>query len=189
MAKKDKRIYNKATRQSIKFIQTKSDTFGLLLEMEATYGAHSNEPAEHYHPIQTEEFTVLSGKLSVRINGQIGVLTQGEKLYIPANTVHSMWNDTDNETVVNWKVEPALDTEDFFETLYGLANDGKTNEEGRPPFLQTIITARRFANVFRLSKPTYFIQQMAFGILTPVAYLFGYRSVYKKYFEFTTDND
>lgn len=183
MAYKNKTIYNDITRNSIKFLQTSSNTFGGLLEMEATYGVHSNEPAEHYHPYQTEEFTVLSGELSVRINGKLNVLTEGQKLYIPANTVHSMWNDTNNETVVNWKVEPAMDTEYFLETLHGLANDGKTNDAGRPSFLQTILTARRFANVFRLSKPTYIIQQMAFGILAPVAYLFGYRPVYKKYID------
>jgi quercetin dioxygenase-like cupin family protein len=189
MAYKNKTIYNDITRNSIKFLQTGSNTFGRLLEMEATYSAHSKEPPSHYHPYQSEEFTILSGELSVRINGQMNILTEGQKLYISSNTVHSMWNNTETRTVVNWKVKPALDTEDFFETLYGLANDGKTNEEGRPAFLQTIITARKFANVFRLSRPPYFIQQTLFSILSPVAHLFGFRPVYKKYIEFTTDND
>ncbi len=106
MAYKNKTIYNDITRNSIKFLQTSSNTFGRLLEMETTYSAHSKEPPAHYHPYQSEEFTILSGELSARINGKLNVLTEGQKLYIPSNTLHSIWNNSDTRTVVNRKVEP-----------------------------------------------------------------------------------
>lgn len=183
MAYKNKTIRNPKTQTTITFLQTANDTGGQLLEMEHTYNGHSTEPAPHYHPNQEEEFTVLSGELSVRIDGQVRVLKQGERLHIPKNKIHSMWNNSAEKTVVNWKVQPAMDTECFLETAAGLANDGKTNGAGMPGLLQVALLANRFSAVFRLSKPPFPIQRVLFGILMPVAYLAGYRPVYKKYLD------
>ena len=38
------------------------------------------------------------------------------------------------------ELRPALNSETFFETLYGLARDGKTDENGVPNFLQQAVT-------------------------------------------------
>jgi quercetin dioxygenase-like cupin family protein len=183
MAYKNKTISNKITGQTIRFIQTAKDTDGQLLEMESAYNAHSTEPAPHFHPQQAEDFEVLIGELNVRIGGQLTTLRKGDKLHIPQNTVHSMWNPSDHPTVVNWQVRPALDTEYFFETAMGLANDGKINEKGMPPMLQTVLLANRFSKVFRLTKPGPAVQKIAFTLLTPFAYLAGYRPTYRKYLD------
>ena len=155
MAFKNKIILNPKTRNEIKFLQTSKDTDGKLLEMESTYFSHSKEPPPHYHPYQEEDFTVLSGEISIRINGRINILKQRESIHIPANTVHSMWNNSDNKTIVNWKVRPAMETEIMLETLIGLAKDGKTNEAGVPGLLQISLTANKYSNVLRLSKPPF----------------------------------
>ncbi|RPI12624.1 MAG: cupin domain-containing protein [Ignavibacteriae bacterium] len=183
MAFKGKIIQNTKTGQDIKFIQTAKDTNGKLLEMESTYNSHSKEPVSHYHPLQEEEFTVLSGELYVRINGQVKILKQGDILNIPKNVVHSMWNDSDSKTVVNWKVFPALNTEYLLELGTGLANDGKTNDGGMPNILQVALMANRFSKAFRITKPPFIIQKIVFTILTPIAYLSGYRPIYKKYID------
>src|ERR687885_2119937 len=127
MAFKNKFIRNTLTGQSFRFLKTAKDTNGELLEMESAYQPHSPEPAPHFHPQQTEDFTIVSGELTVRLNGQVTIYKQGDKLHVPPMTVHSMWNASGTETVVNWQVRPALDTEFFFETLTGLANDGKAS--------------------------------------------------------------
>jgi quercetin dioxygenase-like cupin family protein len=181
MAIQHKHISNPKTGQDITFLQTAKDTDGRLLEMEVTYNSHSREPAAHYHPIQAEDFTVISGQLTVRVEGRLIVLRQGHTLHIPANQVHSMWNDTDHKTVVNWKVQPAMNTEHFLETVTGLAIDGKTNSEGMPGILQVCLLANRYADVFRLAKPPFGVQKILFLLLTPIAYASGYRPVYKKY--------
>lgn len=183
MAIKNKIICNPKANQDIKFLQTGRETGGQLLEMESTYNSHSKEPAPHYHPYQVEDFIVLSGELTVRINGQLRILKPGNTLHIPKNTVHSMWNNTDSVTVVNWKVQPAMDTENFFETATGLAIDGKTDDNGMPDILQIALMANKYAGVFRLSKPPFAVQRILFMILTPVAYLFGYRPTYAKYLD------
>ncbi|MGA0555186.1 cupin domain-containing protein [Larkinella sp. VNQ87] len=184
MAYSNKTLHNQRTGQTIRFIQTSQDTGGALLEMESTYAAHSREPVPHYHPQQTEEFRVMAGELTVRLNGgQPLKLQKGDTLHIAQQEVHAMWNASDRPAVVNWQVRPALDTEHFFETTTGLANDGKTNEHGMPPLLQTVLLARHFSGVFRLARPSRVVQQIVFSLLSPVAYLFGYRPVYRKYLD------
>jgi quercetin dioxygenase-like cupin family protein len=183
MAFKNKTIYNPRIRQEIRFLQTGKDTNGKLLEMEATFSEHSKEPAPHYHPYQVEDFTVLSGELTVRIDRQLKVLKQGDSLHVPKNKVHSMWNNSGSKTLMNWKVQPAMDTDHFLETATGLANDGKTNDKGMPNILQVALMANKYSNVFRLAQPPFIVQKILFLILMPFAYLFGYKPTYKKYLD------
>jgi quercetin dioxygenase-like cupin family protein len=183
MAFKGKHISNPKTGQEITFLQTAGETGGRLLEMEATFNAHSKEPPAHYHPFQVEDFTILEGELSVRINGHIEVLTPGDTLHIPAKKVHSMWNGSAKKALVNWKVRPALDTEYFLETAIGLAQDNKTNENGAPGLLQAVLMVNRYSRVYRLASPPFFILKIIFLILTPFAYAMGYRPSYKKYLD------
>jgi quercetin dioxygenase-like cupin family protein len=181
MAYSNKTIRNSVTGQDIRFLQTARDTYGQLLEMESTYQPQSMEPAPHYHPYQVEDFRVLSGEITVRIEGQEQVLKQGDIVHIPKNKVHSMWNDSAEEAVVNWQVRPALETEYLLETAAGLANDGKTNAAGMPSILQVALMASRYDAEFRLARPPYFVQRVLFLILTPFAYLAGYQPTYEPY--------
>jgi len=93
-----------------------------------------------------------------------------------------MWNNSNDESTINWKVAPALTTEYFLETFAGLAVDGKTDQKGTPKFLQIVLIANKYANVFRLSKPAYIIQRIIFSMLTPFAYIAGYKPAYQQYF-------
>lgn len=181
MAYTNKTIANTVTGQTIRFIKTAKETNGQLLEMESTYQSQSIEPVPHYHPHQAEDFEILSGEMNVRIDDQVKTLRQGDKLHIPQNTVHSMWNASGRKATVNWQVRPAMDTEYFFETAMGLANDGKVNAKGMPPILQTVLMANRFSDVFRLTKPGPVVQKIVFTLLTPFAYLAGYKPTYSKY--------
>jgi quercetin dioxygenase-like cupin family protein len=183
MAYKNKFISNPVIGQDILFLQTAKDTDGFLLEMESTYNALSQEPPQHYHPYQEEDFTVLSGEISVRIDGKVKVLKAGETLHIEKNKPHSMWNNTNSKTTVNWKVCPAMSTEYLLETGMGLANDGKISKKGMPGILQVALLASRFSSVYRLVKPPLIIQKIVFTLLMPFAYLFGYRATYDKYLD------
>jgi len=183
MAFKHKKVTNSKTGQTYFFLQTAADSQGKILEIESSYAPHSLEPPLHYHPHQFEDFTILEGELTVKINGSLKVLKKGHTLHIPANTPHSMWNNSKAKTIVNWKVTPALNSEQLFETFAGLANDNKTKQDGVPPFLQVVLTVNKFSDTFRLVKPPYFIQKLIFSLLTPVSLLLGYRALYKKYLD------
>ena len=183
MAYKNKLITNSKTGQSIRFIQTSRETGGKLLEMETTFGPNSKEPPPHYHPFQVEDFVVLAGELMVRMDGTVVTFRRNDSFHIPINKVHSMWNGSSETTVLNWKVKPALTTENLFETVSGLSNDGRTNDHGVPNLLQLALLADKFSNVFRAAKPPYYVQKVLFMILSPVSYLLGYRASYEKYLD------
>ena len=183
MAYSNKIINNPVTGQQIRFILTGKETNGELLEMESTWRPYSIRPVLHYHPVQQEDFTVIAGELTVRINDTIKVLHSGDTLRIMANEPHAMWNDSHQPAVVNWKVRPAKETEQLLEIGMGLANSGKVNERGMPPFMQSVVIANRFDNVIRLAKPPYIIQKIVFVVLAPFAWLLGYRAINKDYID------
>lgn len=182
MAYKYKMLNNPIVGQNIKFLQTAKDTDGKLLEMEASYRAYSKEPPAHYHPSQEEDFVIIKGQMTVRICGKILLLNEGDRLHIPANTVHSMWNNSAGTSVINWKIQPALNTEYFLETANGLAAD-KKRRKWINSLLQRSLIANKYSKVFRLSRPTFIVQKLIFTLLTPVAWLMGYKASYKKYFD------
>jgi quercetin dioxygenase-like cupin family protein len=181
MAYKNKTLKNPG--MSIRFLQTAKDTKGEFLEMESTYNANLSEPPVHYHPFQTEYFYVLSGEITVRLNNELKIYTEGESFVTRPGEPHSMWNSSEKKTVMNWKVMPAMDTENLFETLNGLLKDGKPVQKGLKGILQMSLTATHFSSVFRVIVPPFFIQKILFSILMPIAWLAGYRAVYPKYID------
>jgi quercetin dioxygenase-like cupin family protein len=175
-------ITNPRTGQTYHFLQTAKSSKGKLLEIESVFAPGSKEPPAHYHPAQSEEFTILQGELTVKLGKDIHVLKAGQALHLPAGTVHSMWNRSSAHTIVNWKTRPALNSEDLFETFTGLANDQRTDMNGKPGLLQLAVTVPYFSNVFRAVHPPPLVQKILFTALKPLGRLCGYRPVYKKYF-------
>lgn len=183
MAYPKKTIKNPLTGQEIQFLQTSASTNGALLEMESTYKPGSVEPPMHYHPAQTEHFTILDGEMTVRMNGSTRVLKAGDTLVVHPGMHHAMWNHSARPATINWQVRPALNMEHFFETLVGLSADGKTKPNGMPGLLQISLLMRRYGAVIRMVKPPYAIQRLVFAILSPVARLRGFQSSYDKYLD------
>ena len=182
MAYRNKIMTNPIVGQHIKFLQTAKDTDGKLLEMEASYRPYSKEPPPHYHPYQEEDFMILKGQMTARLQGKILLLNEGDTLHITPNTIHSMWNNSGGTSVINWKIQPALSTEYFLETVMGLAADKKRRKSVNS-LLQRSLMANRYSKVFRLSRPPFFVQKILFLLLTPFAWFIGYRASYKKYFD------
>jgi quercetin dioxygenase-like cupin family protein len=184
MAYKNKTIRNPMTGQEIRFIQTSKESNGELLEMEATYNAMSSEPVPHYHPNQDEFFTIVSGEMTVRLDGEeTHNLQAGDTLQIPHNQIHAMWNAASRKAVVNWQVRPALNTEELLETMMGLAADGKCNKKGMPGLLQIVLTSGKYDRELRLLKPPLLVQKLVFSVLKPFALMAGYKAVYEKYLD------
>jgi quercetin dioxygenase-like cupin family protein len=181
MAYKNKIICNPIIGQHIEFLQTAKDTHGKLLEMEVSYRPYSKEPPPHYHPYQEEDFMILKSQMTVRLQGKILLLDEGDTLHIPANTIDSMWNNSGSTTVINWKIQPALTTEYFLETATGLASDKRRRRMRL--LLQRALMANKYSAVFRLSRPPFLIQRTLFIILTPFAWIAGYRASYKRYLD------
>ena len=66
----------------------------------------------------------------------------------------------------------------FFESFFGLAQDGKLNEKGLPSLWQMAVSVPYFGDEVRLTSPPWAVQRALFGVLAPVGRLLGYRPEY-----------
>lgn len=158
-----------------------ADTNGALLEMEAVYNPHSPQPPLHYHPFQEERFEVLRGVFRVRAGEKEQAYEAGDTFTVPANTPHWMHNVDDEEGGLRWQIRPAKKSQDFFATMWGLAADGKTAEDGVPDLLQLAVILHAYRDEFRLSRPPYWVQRPLFALLAGIGRRRGYRARYERY--------
>jgi quercetin dioxygenase-like cupin family protein len=184
MARAREEIYNPVQGDSIIFKETARDTNGELMRGELVVSTRGGNPL-HVHPLQEEHFEVLSGTLGVQIGEEHRSLRVGEEATVPPGTPHRWYNESDREEArVLGEVRPALKTETFFETLYGLARDGKTDENGIPNPLQfAVMLNGMHKGELYLAKPPIAVQKVLFALLSPIGKLLGYRDHYPKYDE------
>jgi len=100
---------------------------------------------------------------------------------VPVNTPHWMHNISDEEGCLLWQVRPAMKTQAFLETMWGLEADNKSKTNGVPNILQLAVILREYSDEFRASSPSYPIQRILFAILAPIGRLLGYRARYARY--------
>ena len=178
MAKAGDSMNNPVTGERIVVLQSGQETAGELFVFELSLRAHAFVSAEHIHPMQEETFEVNRGTIRFRINGQDIDSATGQKVVIPAGTRHILWNASDEEASMTVWLRPALKTEIAFETLFGLARDGKTNKHGLPNIFQTAVLLADYPET-QVLLPS--LVQIFLKLLTPLARLIGYRSSYKQY--------
>ena len=178
MAKAGDIIDNPVTGERIIVLQSGQETAGKLYAFELSMRPHGFVNAEHIHPKQEEAFEVTRGTIRFRINGQEMDSSTGQTVVIPAGTRHILWNASDEEASMTVWLRPALKTETAFETLFGLARDGKTNKRGLPNIFQTAVLLADYPETkVLLPSPV----QILLNLLTPLARWFGYRSSYPQY--------
>lgn len=163
------------TRERIVFRKTARDTNGELLLVDIYFQPGAFVAAEHIHPLQEERFEVVSGTLSGRVAGKEVTGGPGDKLVVPAGTPHVWWNGGKDELHFVGELRPALRTETFFETFFGLAQDGKVNAKtGLPNPFQLAVMLRAFRNELILARPPRLAQTLLFGLLALLGRLLGY---------------
>jgi mannose-6-phosphate isomerase-like protein (cupin superfamily) len=136
---------------------------------------------EHIHPSITERFRVVSGNLCVKVNGGEAILRPGDEVTVPPGTPHDWWNAGDVEAQVVVEIDPGRRFELMLTTLFGLANDGLTDEKGMPHLLQLAVIADEFQDVIEFCSPPRLVQRAMFAILAPIGRALGYRPYYERY--------
>jgi quercetin dioxygenase-like cupin family protein len=124
----------------IVFLKTAEDTNGELMEFDFFLPVGHESAQEHLHPKQEERFEVVSGRVRGQIAGDEQVKSPGETAVMPRGVKHFWWNDGDEEAHLRVEVRPALRTEEFYETMAGLA----VGEEGIPNKMHAAVVMREF---------------------------------------------
>src|SRR5258708_35607123 len=120
------------------FLRTAAETEGHLLEWETLYKAHRGKESgntPHFHVTFVEQYKVLEGTAAYELKGDERQAGAGAHVEIPLGAAHrNLWNASAADLRLRTHIEmnpPNLRAlrfiEDFFETLYGLARDGKVN--------------------------------------------------------------
>jgi len=172
-------IHNPITGESITFHQTSADTNGEAVVIETVVQANGAVCAAHVHPSQTERFSVIGGRLGMKVGRKKLLLERGDVAVVEPGTPHKFWNMGDEEVRFVCEVRPALQFESLLETMFTLAEDGRTNKKGMPNPLRLAVIARAHFDTVRLPQPPAWLQRAGLALGAPLGRLFGYGASYE----------
>lgn len=184
VARPGETIENPVTGERVTWIETADSTGGELVASDLYVQPGAAVGLAHRHVRQEERFAVRSGTAGFEVAGEARTLSQGDKVTIPIGVAHRWWNAGQDELRVRMELRPALDTETFFETFFGLARDGKTKPraKGVPGVLQVAVLFRDLGDSCpQLATPLPGVQRAVLTVLAPIGKFVGRQAVYTEY--------
>src|SRR5215210_727866 len=121
-------VEHPVTGERITFLETSAETNGEYATFELRVRPHGFVVAPHIHPHAEEAFEIRSGTFTFVVNGEERQVRAGEGATVTAGTAHAWWNTGDEEGVAIVEFRPGWKTEEFFESFFGLAQDGRVNQ-------------------------------------------------------------
>jgi quercetin dioxygenase-like cupin family protein len=180
MPTKGQKLVNPISGDHYEFLETANDTNGERMSMKLTLKSKGKLVPNHFHVLQEEQFEVVSGELTVMLDGITKTLSAGEKITLPKNVPHNHYNNSDEPLVLIQTVTPALDFEYLMENLIGMAGDGKM-PNGKAGLMQELVTLKYLDSKSFLSDIPLGVQKLLMYVVAPVGRMMGYRAIYKKY--------
>ena len=144
------------------------------LRIEVQAPLHMVRPPLHLHCHSAESFQIIEGSATVLVDGTERVLREGDVLEVVPGTPHTWWNSGDGLLRLVIEFRPALRMQSFFETLCGLAIEGRKLD-----VLQIAASAALWDSY--LAGPPVMMQRALFALLRPVARARGYRACYARF--------
>jgi quercetin dioxygenase-like cupin family protein len=178
LANQGDEIVNPRTGQRMIFRQTARETGGAFLQIETINPPHGAPEPEHVHVVQESRAEVLSGTLYFSVRGEVRAVRAGETIVITQGAPHRFWNEGEIDAHAIQEFRPALRTDAFFESFFGMARDGKQNEKGMPSLLQLAVMVPAFGDEMRPTSPPWTLLRIVGWLLGPIARARGYRSTY-----------
>ena len=173
-------LTNPNTGDIFEFLETAQDTNGERVSVKMTLKSIGELVPNHFHALQDEHFEVVSGRLTILLDGKEQILSKGEKIALHKNTPHNHYNQESEPVVFVQTVTPALDFEYLLENLVGLTVDGKM-PNGKAGLIQELVTLKYLDGKTFLADIPLGLQKVLMNIVGPIGRLFGYRAVYKKH--------
>ena len=186
MAWSGKILQDPATGVQIKVVLTARESLGKRFEVEITYPVGTGKEGQrpHFHTVFDEQFEVIAGTAGYQVGGTEHKAPAGARFSIPRNQPHLNPYNAGQEVlrIRQWVELPQPDRrmleafEDFIETGFGLAAEGK-----RPDFLQTVV-------LFQALQPSSYaagipipVQRVMFGGLAALGRMLGYQTRYARF--------
>ena len=172
-------IENPVTGERLVFKKTSAETNGEYVLFECFVKPSGFVAAAHVHPFQQERFEVIEGTVMFRIDGQEVAAEPGDAILVAAGRKHQFWNAGDDEVRFACEVRPALQFEQLIDTMFSLAQAGKTNRKGMPNPLRLAVIARAHFDTVRLPFPPVWMQRASLALGAPLGRLLGYRATFE----------
>jgi quercetin dioxygenase-like cupin family protein len=136
-------LENPVTGERFTFTHTAATTDGELLAFDFALRPGGAVPIPHVHPIQTERFEVLEGRMRFRVGLRKVYAGPGDVVEVAPGVAHSFANAGDEEAKLRVEVRPALAMEDMFAEVIAMAQAGKMNSRGMPRRLRDLARLAR----------------------------------------------
>jgi quercetin dioxygenase-like cupin family protein len=125
-------LENPVTGERFTFTDTASSTGGELLAFDLALAPGGAVPVAHVHPIQTERFAVVEGRMRFRVGLRRRFAGPGEVVEVAPGVVHSFANAGADEALVHVEVRPALAMEQMLADVVAMAQAGRMTRRGLP---------------------------------------------------------
>ena len=138
-------LENPVTGERFTFTETAASTDGELLAFDFALRPGGAVPIPHVHPIQTERFEVLEGRMRFRVGLRTRIAGPGDVLEVAPGVMHSFANTGDGEARLRVEVRPALAMEAMLADVVTMARAGRMTRRGLPRNpLDLAVLARRY---------------------------------------------
>ncbi len=143
MIKPGDTLENPVTGERFTFTDTAASTDGELLAFELGLRPGGAVPVSHIHPIQTERFEVVTGRMRFRVGWRTVIAGPGEVVELEPDVRHSFANAGEEEARVRVEVRPALAMEQMFADVVAMARSGRMSRRGLPRHLLDFVLLAR----------------------------------------------
>src|SRR5918911_4751885 len=132
MIKPGDTLENPVTGERFTFTHTAASTDGELLAFDFALRAGGPVPIAHVHPIQTERFEVVAGRMRFRVGLRTRIAEPGDVIEVAPGVMHSFANAGEEEARLRIEVRPALAMEEMFAEVVAMAQAGRMTRRGMP---------------------------------------------------------
>jgi len=125
-------LENPVTGERFAFTETSATTGGELLSFELGLRPGGAVPILHVHPVQSERFRVVEGRMRFRLGLRTVAAGPGDVVEVAPGVMHGFANAGDGAARVQVEVRPALEMETMLAEVVAMARAGRLTRRGLP---------------------------------------------------------
>lgn len=174
------RAYETPSGSKVTLTDNPRENGGKLLAFERTMPPGKGKADPHLHLDCEQRYEFVSGTARMELEGDKRTLGAGEKVTVPAGTVHrDPYNEGPEPLVFRAEIEPSPEfISRFGEVLVHMYENGGLNKQDELPLLQILVMARAFGGrSYRAGVPVA-LQKRTLPIAAAIGRLRGYRPAY-----------